>query len=539
MSAHWKPTGRSIHVSTPCEGRGGDSELWQNVSDRSPAHFALIPLLTRRQMVSGSLAAVASSLFPGCGSKSLSSPGSSDSLDTLSANPQPAPSTSITSASLTVTNTSAGTIPSQFLGFSLEKSTVSGNSFSSTNSDLIALYNMLGQNVIRIGGSSVDASIWTPNGAGKVSGQIAPSDVDRLNDFLNATGYKCIYDVNFAGTNSTPALAAAEAKYVYDTLGSSLLSIEIGNEPDLYGNSSSYFAGNWSLAQFEARWEQYRSAILAAESNIPISGPADGSAVSTWTVPFGQYATSSQINLLTQHYYRFTSASGTPTAAGLIAEPDSTLTSLLATLKSGAQGIGIPFRIAECNSVSRGGQDGVSNVYAATLWAIDFLFNCAQGGSIGVNFHGGGSATGYAPIAMSNGRVVSVQPLFYGMYFFSKVGAGTLCSSAFSGNSYTTAYAVKGSYLQIVVVNKDSTNNLNLTINLPNSVRYATLTQLVQLSSGATAPNLSATDGITIQGASIGIDGTFSPNAVYTLTPGSTQLTCYVPALSAVLIKVV
>jgi hypothetical protein len=34
------------------------------------------------------------------------------------------------------------------------------------------------------------------------------------------------------------------------------------------------------------------------------------------------------------------------------------------------------------------------------------------------------------------------------------------------------------------------------------------------------------------------VDGSFSPSAAYTLNPSGTQLTSYVPALSAVLIQI-
>jgi hypothetical protein len=51
-------------------------------------------------------------------------------------------------------------------------------------------------------------------------------------------------------------------------------------------------------------------------------------------------------------------------------------------------------------------------------------------------------------------------------------------------------------------------------------------------------PDLSATLGATIQGASVNPDGTFAPSAAYTLNPSGSQLTCYVPALSAVLIQI-
>jgi len=77
-----------------------------------------------------------------------------------------------------------------------------------------------------------------------------------------------------------------------------------------------------------------------------------------------------------------------------------------------------------------------------------------------------------------------------------------------------------------------------VSMTLPQSVTTATLVAMTQLTSGASGPDLSATAGVTIQGASVQVDGTFSPSAAYTLTANGTQASCYVPALSAVLIQV-
>jgi hypothetical protein len=42
---------------------------------------------------------------------------------------------------------------------------------------------------------------------------------------------------------------------------------------------------------------------------------------------------------------------------------------------------------------------------------------------------------------------------------------------------------------------------------------------------------------VTIQGGSVATDGTFDPRAAYDLRVAGGQLSCYVPALSAVLIQ--
>jgi hypothetical protein len=361
--------------------------------------------------------------------------------------------------------------------------------------------------------------------------------------FVKSTGWQCLYGINLGGsaTGATnPALASAEVAYAYQQFGSSLFGIEIGNECDLYGNSGNYYAGNWSLSQFLTLWGQYRAAILATTPNVPITGPADASSESTWTVPFGQAVTKSEITLLTQHYYRANGQSPTSTAAYLIT-PDSALVSDLATINTGAKSIGVPYRMAECNSFYNGGASGVSDSYASALWVIDYLFDCALGGAVGVNFHGGGNGTGYTPIADSGGAVVGARPEYYGILLFTLASQGTLYTTQLSAAGLNaTAYAVKtSSGLNLVIVNKDLTQNLSLTAQLPQRANSASLIQMNQLSSGATGPNLSATTGVTIQGASVTNDGTFSPSSAYTLTVSGTQLTCFVPALSAVIIQVV
>jgi hypothetical protein len=452
------------------------------------------------------------------------------------------PTGPLTQSSLTVTAASTGSIGPAFAGLSYEKSTLYGPLFNGSNANLIGMFDRLGASVLRVGGNSVDRNVWTPNGPGQTPGQIAPSDVNSLAAFVKAAGWQCLYGINLGGAAAgatTPALAAAEVAYAAQQFGSSLLGIEIGNEPDLYGDAGNYFAGNWSLSQLLTLWGQFRTAILASTPGVPITGPADAGHESSWTVPFGQTVTASEITLLTQHYYRANGELPTSTAAYLIT-PDPTLISNLAILESGAQGIGIPYRMSECNSFYNGGASGVSDSYASSLWVIDYLFNCAQGGAVGVNFHGGGDGPGYTPIADSNGAVVEARPEFYGILLFTLAGQGTLYATQLNAGSLNaTAYAVKtSSGLNLVIVNKDSTQNLQLSVELPSSASSATLVEMTQSSSGATGPELSATSGVTIQNASVNADGSFSPQAAYTLTVSGSQLTCYVPALSAVLIQI-
>lgn len=491
--------------------------------------------LTRRRLLQGAATLAVASSLPGCGS----STNTTTSTPPVTTNQQPVPTGPLTQASLTVTATTSGSIGPAFAGLSYEKSALYEPLFTASNANLIALFKRLGPSLLRVGGNSVDRNVWTPNGAGQTSGQIAPSDMNALAAFVKATGWQILYGINLGGSASgvqTPALAAAEVAYAAQQFGSSLLGIEIGNECDLYGNSGNYYAGNWSLAQFETLWAQYRTAILATTPGVAITGPADASNESGWTVPFGKFATKSEITLLTQHYYRANGQLATSTVDYLVT-PDTSLVSNLATLKAGAQTIGIPYRMSECNSFYNGGSLNVSDAYASALWVIDYLFNCAQGGASGANFHGGGNSTGYTPIADSNGVVQDARPEYYGMYFFTLAGTGNLLTTTLTaGGLNATAYAVKTSAgTSVVLVNKDSTQNLAVTAQLPSTINSASLIAMTQ---GPGTPSLSATTGVTIQGGTINADASYSPNTAYTISTSGTQLTCYVPALSAVLISI-
>jgi hypothetical protein len=482
--------------------------------------------LSRRWLLEGAASWAALAFAQGCGytSNYIYTPPSGSPLPVI-----PGP---VAQASLTVTTTPSGTIPPRFMGLSYEKLAMTYSYFHESNQHLIGLLRRLGDGVLRIGGGSVDHVMWTPDSTGTHL-QVTPVEIKALAGFLQATGWLCLYGVNLA--TSTPALAAEEVAYAASVLGPNLLGIEIGNEPDEYGVTGNFFAGNWTLADFLARWNMFRSAILQSAPQVPITGPAAGGGnhISTWTLPFGQATTAAEITLLTQHYYRASGYSPTATAAFLIS-PDPQLAGYLAALNPGAEQLGIPYRMSECNSFYNGGAVGVSNSYASSLWVIDFLFDVALAGATGVNMHGGGNAPGYTPIADNDGGVVEARPVYYGMLLFTLAGPGTLLETQFvAGTVDATAYAVRtgSGGLNVVVVNKDTLQNLTLTIATTQNIQSATLQTM-------TGASLAATSGVTIQGATVNIAGGFTPGGPDRLTPEGTRVSCFIPALTAVLISI-
>jgi hypothetical protein len=514
--------------------------------------------LSRRQLLHAFAAVAASSVLTGCGAALVRSISSSNGAPPAPPQPttppatppapppptpplqppvpvtQPLPIGAITSASLTISSTTAGSFDPGFVGLAYEKQSLLTSLF--TDSNLLGLFQRLGPGVLRIGGASVDQSVWTADGLGHTPGQVAPPDVDALASFLRATGWSCIYGINLGGSATgatTPALAAAEVAYVAQKLGSMLLGIELGNECETYG--SSFYPNNWSVEIFEALWQQYRSAIVAVSPGASLCGPAAGSNLDTWTLPFGEYVTSSQINQLTQHHTRGPAPNA---SVDDLVSPDAALSTELLMLHYGAQSIDVPFRIDAFSSYDDGGAPGVSNTYASALWVIDTIFQTALAGAAGVNLQCGGQQAATA-ITDNNGIVLGPQPVFYGALLAAMAGTGTLLSTQLSaGMLNVTAYALQtADGMSVLLVNKDATENLDLSIVLPQAMSSATLQQMTQLSAGATVPSLAALSGISIQGATVATNGAFEPGASYPLLLNGTQLSCYVPALSAVLVQ--
>ncbi|MGC2401722.1 MAG: hypothetical protein WA510_18145, partial [Acidobacteriaceae bacterium] len=443
--------------------------------------------------------------------------------------PQPAMPAITTTATGSILHT-AGTLPDYFLGLSYEKVEFSGEPlFTPTNTSLAGLFNLLGNGVLAIGGNSMDQTIWMPDGPGNTPGQVSPADIDNLAGFLALTGWKLIYGLNLA--TSTPELAAAEAAYAQASLGNVLLAFQIGNEPDEY--SLSYFPVGWNLASYETVWEEFRTAVVDAVPGAMFAGPSCGGNETTWTVPFISGPGGKQIALVTQHYYRGNGHSATATAKNLVSN-DTTIVADCTALRFATGGMSLPFRFSETNSYLYGGAPGVSNAYASALWVIDHLFRIALGGGSGVNMQGGDQGY-YTPIANSGGTVIGAMPEYYGLLLVSLIGPGTLLSTQLSTVALNiTMYAVvtASGQTNIVIVNKELYQYVKLTIKCPQIIKSA---ELIELQGDA----LTALTGQTLQGATVGTDGSFAMGAPYTAPNVSSYwVTCYVPAISAILLRV-
>ena len=437
-------------------------------------------------------------------------------------------------------------IPADFTGLSTEKKLMARDCFSAQNQYLIALCRTLGAGVFRIGANNVDSTFFTHEGAPALESMqdnryvvdprtIGPKSVDAFFDFARAAGWKIIYGVNL-GAND-PAMAADEADYAWKVGSKELIAIEIGNEPNLYPkgpNREGIRPGSWGYPQYKAEFTAAYDAIKAKDAKIPITGPA--LTKSTKWMPLFMADFKDRVSLATSHVYPLSAPEADPEAQRfasiekLLGEkyPDDWIIKL-----KDATSAGVPYRIGECNTASGGGKRGVSNAFAAALWSIDFMFDVAQAGGQGVNFHGSFTANNYSPIVFdkNTSRYVA-EPMYYGMLFFSRAAQGRLVTAECKADANLVAHAVLGDdgKLRVTLVNKDLVKPVAASVAVGAKFSKG---QTLRLS----APSVNATSNITFAGAAVNTDGTWAPKTTesLTLSAGSTFLTL-LPASAALLI---
>jgi hypothetical protein len=429
------------------------------------------------------------------------------------------------------------TIPSNFMGFSYEDTVLAGNYFNINNSVYINLLNNLGTGVLRFGGNSVEYTYWSrtlgttfPN----AKAVLTPTNLDQLFAFTNKTNWQVIFGLNLGANN--PAMAADEAAYAWQVGQNSIIGFEIGNEPDLYP-SNGLRASTYNYTDFQSDFDSYLQAIRGQVPKAPIVGP-DTADNLNW---FSDFLKDEKNNLAlaSQHRYPLSANPAlTPNDASyatidklLSAATTQNTINSIQQFESAAKANNISLRYDETNSASSGGKDGVSNVFASALWGADYLFDLAENGVVGANFHGGFSTSNYTPIEFNNNQYTAM-PLYYAMLLFHTVAQGKVVPVDINTNVNVTAHAVLGNdgALSLVIINKDANQTVNAEISPGQLYGEA-------LASRLTAPSLESQTGITFAGSSISADGTWSPVEQEKVNKNGSDYQIVVPAASAVVVS--
>ena len=410
-------------------------------------------------------------------------------------------------------------MPVDFVGVSYEVQQLADPSFfSAQSSGLIREFKALSPTgVLRLGGNTSEFGYWKPKPDSpepehphvrEVVGEpkahyyaVTPEAVRNLAEFLQATGWNCVYGIGM-GTN-TPARAAEEAVFVAKTLGDRLQYFQIGNEADLFDRHLRD-PKTWSAKTYLQEWIALSRAIAAGVPAAKFGMPDVAGNVS-WLTEIADEWPSIQapprVTTLSHHYY----------FGGPATNPDVNIPNLLkpATMQkvqnsaniasAAAIKMGARVRMTEGNTCYRGGKPGVSDVFAAALWSADYSLLLASNDYSGVNLHGGtgksvansvgGSLPGdglleakgetpeqiaahphpfYTPIATFGSDYV-LEPVAYGLKFAGSFSGGTLLKTEFSTRLQdrgvnATAYAAKlpGGRTSVIILNKDAAADLDV-----------------------------------------------------------------------------
>ena len=399
------------------------------------------------------------------------------------------------------------------------------------------LFKNLGSATLRIGGGTVDGSLWSPSSSSINQCATAQTVIDPtlLNDifgFAGTIGWKITWQVPLKHSNASLYSAEAAAAINTGLMDNSLLSIEFGNEPEYYGIS---------MSQYRTNWMTYYSALKSMEPSISLpqylSGPATEHL--PWLQDFASHE-NSNVSFDSVHYFnqKCGDVPPYPTITNLLSPTTLSKTvSFLSTALADAQGI--PLSINATNSYCHGGRQGVSDVFASALWATDYAFTAAQQRVRRLNFLGvpnnpSGNSSGeqyyYAPINMDG----TPAPIYYGLllyHYATQAGGSMVSTTPPSPSANVTAYSVLGAdgHLRLTIINKDQA--LSATVNINTTRSYSSATALSLL-----APSINATSGITLGGAAIASDGTWTPTTPTSVPVSGANSSITVPAGSAVVI---
>ena len=356
--------------------------------------------------------------------------------------------------------------------------------------------------------------------------------MDRLAEFLDATGWNAIYGLNLG--SGTPERDAEEAAYVAKKLGNRLICFQIGNEPEFYRDANNRLRSpDWDFDKYLAQWITFAKAVIERVPDAKFGGPDIGNNVQ-WITGFAREAPQllpGRIVTCSGHYYVMGPPDNPSVTAERLLAPARNLDRDVPRIISAARQSNLVYRMTEGNSCYRGGKPGVSNAFCSALWAADYMLKLASFGCAGVNFHGGGSgvirsslgghlpgenlvpdgaaiaAEGsfYTPIAGSRESGFKARPIFYGMKLAGVLAGGRMRPVSFEqppANASAWAADLPDGSTRVVLINKHAQQNLLVSIA---TNRDASLWRLQ-------APALTATSGVTLAGAEIKAGAAWQPS---------------------------
>ena len=372
---------------------------------------------------------------------------------------------------------------------------------------------------LRIGGNSSDESWWNPARLPRPHGvlnDLGPGWVASLASGQARLAAPVALGLNLALDDPGNALALVRAVRAR-LKRPGVVSLEIGNEPDLFARARTFRVGRLVLhrprqrlrygpARYVTEARRYLTALSASlRAPVPrlaVGGFASGAFFRA--LPALVDPPNSHVGELVAHSYAITSCNGATPApelrSRLLTDGASRgLTKALAPYIASARAHRLPVRVSELNSAVCGGVNGVSDTFAAALWAPETLFAMAGRGVRQVDVHTWMGAY-YAPLVVGRSgdhEVARPRPLYYGLMLFALAApASSRLVPVRIGNAGETrgwATVDRTGVVRILLINRSTTASRDVRIRLPGAPGPGRLTLL-------RAPGIAARKGVTLGG---------------------------------------
>lgn len=387
---------------------------------------------------------------------------------------------------------------------------------------------------------------------------IGPGFFEALDRF--PTNSPITFGLNLAYQNSDwKARINATASAAYNLLTNvNLTSFEIGNEPDLYLENG-FRTGDWSGEVYTEEWLDrayvvYNSVLEpnGIEADFFEPGCTASTIGTTFTISDladdditakGNDTTTSYVAMWNQHdYYYYIGVSTYTLTMSIFTDLSTTATQFAAWTDEidSATELGYRYALREMGVVGPIGMRGMTDVFAASLWTLNFFLYAASLNISSVQMHmtDNSNASAWQPV-YKYGNEPFVRPNYYAFAAMAQLigcgggnsiaGPGVLTSGVPSG--YTGRLAIYDSYrdsklaaiviINSVVANTSETDKSSITIDLSLPDFEGEDLYLSYLTAdGADSYYNTTFNGVSFEQNSVGLPSTIN-STVQTVTVGS------------------
>ncbi len=408
------------------------------------------------------------------------------------------------------------TVPAGFAGLSIEIRTLEnyvGTNPKAIDPVFVQLVRNLGsQPIIRFGGETTDFTWWPIPHMSRPTGvryALTSNWLALTKTLAEETNARLMLGLNLEVNSGK--VAGAEANAMVNGIGKQwIAALELGNEPELYSGLPWFvthgvpYYGRSSSYNFSDYIHDFSTVSKSLPSSVPLAGPSIGS--DTWSPILGQFLKAQpRVKIATLHRYptKKCTASQQVTIGQLLSSASSLgLAASVAPYAGIAHAHGVPLRIDEMNSVSCGGELGVSNTFGSALWAVDALFALARAGVDGVNIHTTPKSFNqlFNFQQMKGKWQADIHPEYYGLMMFAQAapGGSRMLQVLGSPGGSLSIWATKApnGQVRVVLINKSTSGARTVAVRTT-SKASATLERLQ-------ARSVSAASGVTLGGRSLG-----------------------------------